>query len=175
MQPGAARKVRLDPARRGARGNADAIILAQEHDGHRRALKRGPRGGVNRAQRGRMVGRGIAKRAQHHTVFGEHRLFEPHPPRDPDGKCRAHRLGQMAGDGGGLRRDHQPPGAKHFVTPARNWIVRTRGERKQHIPSRGFAGHPPRAVDLKRSVAVMQKRHIIHAQRLGQRGIALMP
>jgi hypothetical protein len=47
-------------------------------------------------------------------------------------------------------------------------------ERKQHVPRRGLAWHAAGAVDLERGVAVVEERHVIHPQRLGQRGVAFV-
>src|SRR3546814_3120200 len=50
VEPRAVTELRLDPARRGARRNADAIIFAQEDERHRRTLKRRPARGVARSE-----------------------------------------------------------------------------------------------------------------------------
>src|SRR3546814_16547824 len=57
VQPGAALELRRDPAAWGAGRNADAIILAQEDQRHRRSLERGPARGVERRSEERRVGK----------------------------------------------------------------------------------------------------------------------
>ena len=122
-----------------------------------------------------MIGRGVAERTHHDAVAFQQPVLRVQPPRRTDGKRRADRLGQMAGDGRGLRRDHQRPRSQDLVPPARHWILRRTGKRQQHVPHHLLARHLAGACDLERGVAVMQERHVGRAQRMGHRRHALVP
>ena len=129
----------IQPPRRPGR-NADAIVLAQEDERHRRALIGGPAGGVERALRRRMVGRGVAEAGEHDRIARQRRVLELQHPGDADAERRAHRLGQMRGDGAGLRRDGERLRADHLVAAAGDRVLGRGGEAQQHVPGRGLAG-----------------------------------
>ena len=57
---------------------------------------------------------------------------------------------------------------------ARNWIIARGGKAQHHIPDYVFAGHLCGAVNLKRSIAVMQKCHIRWPQRGGNGCVPFM-
>ena len=164
----------LDPAARRPRRNADAIVLAQEDERHRRALIGGPGGGVERALRGRMVGRGVAEAGEHDRIARQRRVLELQHPGDADAERRADRLGQMRGDGAGLRRDVERLRADHLVPAAGNRVLGRGGEAQQHVPAGRLPGQLLRAVDLEGVRAVVEEGHVVEPQRLGDRGIVLM-
>ena len=108
-QSGPGRKPRRDPAARGLGGNPDAIVFADKQQRQRDRLIRGPARGVEGPLRGRMVGRSIAETGHDDRVIGQDAVLGRAAPRRANGIGRPHRLGQVAGDGRGLRRNHQRP------------------------------------------------------------------
>ena len=164
----------LDPAARSAGRDADAIVLAQEDERHRRALIGGPGGGVERALRGRMIGRGVAEAGEDDRIAGQRRVLELQHPGDADAERGADRLGQMRGDGAGLRRDEERLRADHLVAAARDRVLGRGGEAQQHVPAGRLAGQLLGAVDLEGVRPVMEEGHVVDPEGLGDRGVVLV-
>jgi hypothetical protein len=61
------------------------------------------------------------------------------------------------------------------MPPARGWILAGAGKGQKHIPGDALTRHLIGAGDLNGRIALMQKRHIIRAQRPRNRRHALMP
>ncbi|SBV34885.1 protein of unknown function [uncultured Sphingopyxis sp.] len=174
VEPRAVAELRLDPAGRGARRNADAIVFAKEDQRHGRALERRPARRVERALRGRMVRRRVAETRQHHRIVGQRQPGHAEPPRDPDRESRTDRLRQMRGDRRGLRRDRERLRPDHLVPSARDRIFGRGGEAQQHVPRRRAAGKLARPVELEGVRTIVEERHVGDAQRRGDRRIALV-
>ena len=96
-----------DPARRGFRGDSDAIVLAAEQQRQRHALIGRPLRRVERPLRRGMIGRGIAEAGEDKAIIGQNRMLGPPAPGRANRIGRPHRLGQMRGNGRGLRRNAQ--------------------------------------------------------------------
>ena len=168
-------KRRLDPATRGAHGNPDPVVLAHEDDRHWPTLEGGPAGGVNRPLGGGVIGRGVAEAAHDDAIVGQWLVLQAKRLGETNGVGRPHRLGQVRGDGAGLRWDEQGLGTQHFMTAAGDWVLRRGSEAEQHVPGRGLARDPLGAVNLEGGVAVVEERHVVHPEGLGDGGHALMP
>src|SRR6056297_494755 len=59
------------PSVRGFNRDTDAVVLAHEQQGQWRPVRGSPTRGVERPLSGRMIGRGIAKRAHDDSIFLE--------------------------------------------------------------------------------------------------------
>src|SRR3546814_12039787 len=98
-------ELRRDPARRRARRNAAAIVLAKEDQRHGRTLIRRPARGVERPLPGRVIRRGVAEAREHDRIVGERHGGPPGAPRAADRKGGAGPRGpgrrRAAGWGGG--------------------------------------------------------------------------
>ena len=175
LQPGPGAEGRLDPALRRLGGNADAVVFANKKQGQRDGLVRGPLRRVERPLRGGMVGAGIAEAAIDDRILRQQRMFRPMPPRRAHRIGCPHRLGQVAGDGRGLGRNHQGQAAQHLVPPARNRVVAGQGEGQQHDPGRVLPRHLTRTGNLEGGIAVMQEGHVGGAQSQRHRGQPLVP
>ena len=171
----AAAEIGRDPACRCLGGNADAIVFADPQQRHRDILIRSPACRVDRALRGRMIGRCIAKTAHHDRIVGQLLVFGRLALCQADRIGRADRLGQMAGDGRCLRRNGQRFRSQHLVAAAGNRVFAGTRKAEQHIPGDRLARHLFGPLDLERGVAVMKKCHIGRAQRRGNRGHCFMP
>ena len=163
-----------DPAIRGLGRDADAIVLADEQQGQRHRLVSGPARGVESGLRAGVVGRGIAERGHHDRVVGQLAEWRRAAAGEAQRVGGPHRLGQVAGDGRGLRRNVQRLRAQHLVPPARDRIPGAGGERQQHVPRRGLAGYLRGALDLEGGVAIVEEGHVLDPQRGGQRGHSFM-
>ena len=165
----------LDPALRRLGGNADAVVFADKKKGQGDRLIAGPLRGVEGALRGGVVGAGVAKAAIDDGVVGQDLVFRLVAPGGADGIGGADRLGQVAGDGRGLRRDEEVAGTQNLVAPAGNGIVGGRGEREQHVPGRVLPRNLRRPRDLEGGIAVVEEGHVGRAQRKRHRRQPLMP
>src|SRR5690554_98823 len=59
---------RFNPARRGGRGDTNAVIFADHHQRHRHPLVAGPACGIDRPLSRGVIERSITETADHHTV-----------------------------------------------------------------------------------------------------------
>ena len=123
FQPRPILEARRDPACRCLGRNADAVVLADEQKRQRDRLVGRPLRRIERTLRGRMVGRGVAERAHRRSHRPAGAMFRPVTACGADRIGRANGLGQVAGDGRGLRRDIQRPGAQHLVPAARDRVL----------------------------------------------------
>ena len=155
----------LDPASRCLGRNPDAIVLTDEKQRQRHALHRGPASRIDRALRGGVVCRGIAKATHGDCIARQYCVLRTIAPCHADGMRRAHRFGQVAGNGRGLRRNHQRARAQHLVPPAAGRILSRTGETQEHIAQHvlplGLIG----AGDLERRITVVQEGDVIDPQR----------
>ena len=158
---------RLYPARRGSRRNADPIVLAQEDEGHGRALISCPLGGVERALRGGVIGRGVTEAAQDDPVFGDRHVRQFQSPRYAETESGADRLRQMRGDGAGLGRDGQRFRSDDLVATAGNRVLRRRCEAQEHVPGRGLSRHFLGSMDLEGIGAIMEEGEVVGAEGFG--------
>ena len=155
--------------------DADAIVLTHKQQRQRRRLHAGPARRVDRPLRSRLVGRGISERTHGNAILGQFTMFRVVPPRRTQRIGRADRLGQMAGNGRSLRRNGQRLGPQHLVPSARGRVFAGTRKAQQHVPSNLLARHLLGPRDLKGCVAIVQKRNIRWAQRMGHGGHPLMP
>src|SRR3546814_8857909 len=79
--------------------------------------------------------------------------------------CRSDRLGQVRGDGRGLRRNGERPRPDDLVPPARDRVLARRREAEQHVPVRRQPRNLSRAPELEGVGTVMEKGHVGDAQR----------
>ncbi len=79
------------------------LSLTDKQHRQRDRLVGGPLRGVERTLRGRMIGRGIAERAEDDPIVGQCLVLGRLPACEADRVSRAHCLRQMAGDRRGLR------------------------------------------------------------------------
>lgn len=121
-----------------------------------------------------MVGRSIPEGTHGNPILGQFPMFGIMPPGCTQTVCRANRLGQVAGDGRGLRRDHQCPGAQHLVAATRSWVFFRTGKTKQHVPDDLLSRHLFGPGDLKRRIAIVQERNVSRAQGMGHSRHPLM-
>ena len=82
-----------DPADRRPGRDADAVILANEQQRQRDVLVAGPLRRIERALRGRVIGRRVAERTDDDRVVGQDLVFGRLPARREDRIGRAKRLG----------------------------------------------------------------------------------
>ncbi len=83
-------------------------------------------------------------------------------------------LWQVAGDGRGLRRDHQRAAAKDLVPAAGDRVLGGRGEGEKHVAGDGLAGDLFGPRDLEGGVAVVEEGDVGGAQGGGDRGKAFV-
>ncbi len=151
----------LDPAGRRRHRDAQPVVLADEQDRDRQAAERGVQGGVDRADRGRVVRGGVAERAHHHGVGGIARI-DPHPAGPVQRHRQPDRPRQVRGDRGRLRDDVQLPVPEHLVPPARDRLVGQSHQSLQHIPDAG------RTRQLRRPGQIERPRPVVQQGRVGQ-------
>ena len=169
----AARPCPLDPAGRRGHADADAVVLAHEQDRRRQALVCGPRRGVERPLRRRVIERRVAEAAQHDGV-ARHRLEQLEVTGQLQREGQPHRLGQVRRDGRGLRRDPQRPAADDLVAAAGDRLVSRGHHAEQDIARRVGVAGLARTRQEERAGTVVQQRRIIHPQRLGHRRVPLV-
>ncbi len=172
-QPRPGAEGRLDPVR--GRGHADTepIVFADEQHRHRDALVRGMYRGVDRADRGGVIGRCVPESTQHHRISRPRRP-DAQAVRSVEGKGQAHCARQMGGDGGGLRYHRCRRTAENLVPPTRHRFCGGRDHTQQHIADRIQTGHLPGPPHEECPRAVVQQRRIGTAQCLCQYDIALV-
>ena len=106
-----------------------------------------------------MVRRGVAERADRDRIL-RHRQGMADAPGLLDGQRSAERLGQVRGDGRGLRQDPEWLGTPDLVASARGGIILARGKRERRIHDRIHAGQLAEALGHERARAVMQEGRI---------------
>src|SRR3546814_14115060 len=117
--------------------------------------------------------RGVAEAREHYRIGGERQAGPPEPPGDADRKGGADRLGQVRGDGRGLRRNGERPRPDDLVPPARDRVLARRREAEQPVPVRRQPRHLSRALELEGGGTVLEKGHVGYAEghtEVGERG-----
>ena len=89
-----------------------------------------------------MVHRGIAERA-HHDGVGWQLVADPQPPCAGQGEGHPDRLGQVGGDGRGLRRHPERAAAPHLVPSLGNGVLAGCDDSEQCVEGRGAARQLP--------------------------------
>ena len=162
-----------NPVVRGRHADAGAVVLADEQDRHGQADARGIARGVDGRQGSGVVRRGIAERAQHHRV-GRQLAIDAQPPRPGQAEGQAHRLRQVAGNGGGLGRDPQRAAAPHLVPSLGDGLVAAGHDAKQRVEGWRHARQLAGARHHQRPGAVMQEGGIGGAKDRAQHGVVLV-
>src|SRR3546814_2423878 len=80
--------------------------------------------------------------------------------------CRSDRLGQVRGDGRGLRRNGERPRPDDLVPHARDRVLARRREAEQHVPVRRQPRHLSRALELEGVGTVRSEEHTSELQSL---------
>ena len=163
-----------DPALGRRHADADAVVLADEQQRHRQAAVAHRDRRVDRAGRGRVVGRGVAEAADRHRVrrplAGQAELGGA-ARREGD----AQGARQVRGDGRGLRQDRELLAAEHLVAPAGDRLGRGGHQPQQHVADGVGARHLSGPLDVERPGPVVQQRRVVGTQRGRDRRVALVP
>ena len=162
-----------DPSGWRVDADAGAVVLAYEQDRHGQADARGiPRGVEGRQRRG-VVGAGIAERA-HHDGIGRETVLDAQAASASQAERHAHRLGQVAGDGAGLRRNPQRATAPHLVAALGDGILARGDDAEQRVEHRRAARQLAGAGEHEGARAVVQEGRIGQAQLSTERGVLLV-
>ncbi len=165
-----------DPAGRRRHRDAQTVVLADEHERHRQALRHAVADRVQRADRGRVVQRRVAEAAHRDRVVGPARRHGK-PARATDRERDTDRARQVRGDRRRLRDDRERRVAPHLVPSARSRVGhrgdRPEQDRAQHVLDR--AAGQQRAHQEEPAGAVVQQRRVGGAQRLGDQRVGLVP
>ena len=167
------REVARDPAIGRSHRNADAVVLADEQHRRGQFLVRRIGRRIERGLRGRVVARCIPERADHDAVGG-HRQRMADAGRVLDRDRRAQRLGQVRGDGRGLRQHPQRFAAPDLVPAAAGRVVRTGGEGQRRIHDRIHARQFAETLGHETATAVVQERGVSVAGGAGDHRIAFV-
>ena len=172
-QAGSAGESPFNPLRRRAHADAETVVLAHEYDGHGQ-VHRDAAGGVDRPHGGRMIGRSVAKAADHDGVVGG---SSRHPQANPavETEGQPHGFGRVRTDGRGLRRDRQGRAAEDLVAPAGNGFVARGAHPQKHVEGRRLIGNLHGPPGEKTARSVVQERRVRGAGGGRHRGIALVP
>ena len=163
---------RLDPARGRGDTDAEAVVLAYEEQGKRKALERDLRRRVERRLRGRVVDGGVAEGTEDDCI-GLPRARHADPTRTVDRQRHAHRPRDVRGDRRGHREDRQLPPAEDLVSTPRDRLDRGGDDAEHDVaePAQlGLGG----SREIERTRAVVEKRRIVDAQRQRDRCIRLV-
>ena len=136
-------------------------------------LVRGMRRRVERRLGGRVVQRGVAEAADHDGVGGPGAL-DAELARPVDRDRHPHRARQVRCDRRGLRDHRQLVVAEHLVAAAGDRLVDRGGHALHHVGDAVPTGLP-RAGEIERAGAVVEKRGIRGSQRKSDRRVALVP
>ena len=173
--PRAARRGR-DPAGRRGHRDAQAVVLADEQQRQRQALRHAVAGGVEGAGGRGVVERGVAEAADGHRVAAA----RPRAARaGGPGRWRRRRRPR----GAGARRSWTSAGSPRGWRRRRPCAARPRPGRRSRRPCpaapraapRRAAGRPAARAEEERAGAVVQQRRIGRAQRRGDQGVRLVP
>ena len=123
LKAGAVLETCRDPAFGRLGGNADAVVFAYKQQRQRDCLIRGPASGVEGPLCGGMVGRRIAKAAHDQRIIRQNAVFRRATFGGGDGIGGSDSFRQMAGDGGGLRRDVQAARSQHLVAATGDGVI----------------------------------------------------
>ena len=129
-------RVGLEAAGHPALGRADAdpdpVVLADEEHGAGEVLVVAEGGGVEGRARGGVVGRGVAEGAHRDRVVRDRALLAQRLEA-VDEEGRADGLGEVRGDGRGLRWDPQGRRAEDLVAAARDGLVCGGDHAQEHV------------------------------------------
>ena len=169
--PGAVRT--LDPAGRCADRNAQAVVLADEQNGHRQPLVGGVERGIDRTGRGGVIGRRVAERADHHRVAGPRRI-DTELGRPVQRDSQADRARQVRRDRRGLWNHRQRSVAEDLVPAAGDRFVSSTEQALQNVADRCRPGYLRRPGLVETTRPVVQQRRIRRPKRGRDRSIALV-
>ncbi len=162
------------PLRRRRHRDAQAVVLADEQHRAGQMLECRPGGGIEAGQGRGVVHGGIAEAAHREGILGNRQRVVVTPPVLTDGERRAHCLGQVRGDGGGLRHHPHRAGSPDLVATAGDRVLRARGERECRVIHRIDIGELARAFHHERPGAIVEKRRIAGAHGTRHRRVPFM-
>ena len=157
--------------------DAEPVVLADEHERHRQALRDAVADRVQRADRGRVVQRRVAEAAHRHRVVGASACRHASRRARPIANATPDRARQVRGDRRRLR-DHRE--RRRRPTPCAARPRRDRRPRRRCRAARRAARRRSEPSGLQRAEqeepagAVVQQRRIGRAQRLGDQGVRLV-
>ena len=173
VEVGAVAEALADPAGRRLHRDADAVVLADVQHRRRQLLVSGPRRGVERRLRGRVVGRRVAERADRDRIVGN-RQTHAEALAGLDRHRGAQRLRQVRGDGRSLRQYPQRLAAPHLVAPAAGRVLRAGREAQRRVRDRIHARQLAEALGHEAAAAVVQERRIGVAGRARDHRVAFV-
>ena len=168
-----AAEVVVNPVGGRLHGNADAVVLAEEDDGRIAPAAHGVARGVDAGQRRGVVGRGVAKGAQHDGVRLE-AVGHPEAVGPAQRVGQAVGLGQVRGNGARLRWNPQRLAAPDLVPAAGNGVISRSTKRTDSVQNPVTSRGETRARHHQPAGPIVQEARVVDAQQGADDGVLLV-